>query len=94
MDLSKLNVFAKSDNSNRIRFQLKVNYTDGTNQTFNADDFTTSNVYQEYSYTYNTAEITTKATESVEVRLQLGRDNGSIYIDDWSSEVYRSSFKC
>ena len=83
-----LSVYAKSNNSNRIRFQLKVNYTDGSNSTFNAaNEFTTSNTYQQYSYTYPTLTITSQPVESVEVRLQLGRDNGEITIDDWSSQV-------
>lgn len=82
-----LSVHAKSNSNNRIRFQLKVFYTNGTNQTFNGDDFVTSNTYSKYSHTYNTSQITTIDTESVEVRLQLGRDNGEIFLDDWSSEV-------
>ncbi|QNM84815.1 sulfatase-like hydrolase/transferase [Polaribacter pectinis] len=82
-----LNVFAKSNNNNNIRYQLKVNYADGTNNTFLADPFTTSSSYTEYSHTFATAQITTKPTESIEVRLQLGKDNGEIFLDDWSSEV-------
>ncbi|QOD59918.1 sulfatase-like hydrolase/transferase [Polaribacter haliotis] len=82
-----LNVFAKSNNSNNIRFQLKVSYTDGTNNTILGDPFTTSSSYTEYSHTFTAAQITTKTTESVEVRLQLGKDNGEIFLDDWSSIV-------
>ncbi|MEW4922152.1 sulfatase-like hydrolase/transferase [Algibacter sp. 2305UL17-15] len=82
-----LSVYAKSNNNNRIRFQLKVFYTDDTNQTFNGNAFTTGSSYSQYSHTYNTSQITNKNTESIEVRLQLGRDDGEIFLDDWSSQV-------
>ncbi|TMM30456.1 T9SS type A sorting domain-containing protein [Polaribacter aestuariivivens] len=82
-----LSVYAKSNNNNNIRYQLKVNYADGSNKTILADSFKTSNLYTKYTYTFTKSQITANPTESVEVRLQLGKDTGEIFLDDWSSEV-------
>jgi len=82
-----LNVYAKSLATNRIRFQLRVNYSDGSNASYNATEFTTDGTYRLYSHTFPTATATSASTESIEVRLQLGRDNGTIFLDDWSSAV-------
>lgn len=75
----------KSPNAARFKFQIKVFYEDGTNETMiSSTKYTATSTYSYFSDDFS---IPSKNTESVEVRLHCGQTVGDIYIDDWYSKV-------
>ncbi|WP_452220103.1 sulfatase-like hydrolase/transferase [Lacinutrix salivirga] len=70
----------------RFRIQVKVLYENGGNSTFNSGNFTTTTAYQPYSFTITDNDITGE-TKSVEVRLLVGKDLGTVFFDDWTSDA-------
>lgn len=75
----------KSPDAARFKFQIKVFYEDGTNETMISSTKYTAT--ENYKYFSDDFSIPAKDTESVEVRLHCGQTTGDIYIDDWFSKV-------
>lgn len=84
----KVGAYVKSSNSNKIKFQLKTDNSDGSSKTYVSGKFITNSTYQYYEHTFQLEAI---ETDALTIRLQCGEDLGDVYIDDWNSEVTNSN---
>ncbi len=84
----KVSTHTKSPNEFKYKIQVKVNYDSGSVKKFTSPEITASSVYAKQTFYVSSSDIGNDATESVEVRVLLGKNrNRTIFFDDWSAEL-------